>query len=31
VRPLPGETRTEFTAARLAYRIIGYVAESRGW
>lgn len=31
IRPLPGESRTEFTAARLAYRIIGYVAESRGW
>lgn len=31
VRPLPNEARTQFTAARLAYRLLGYVAESRGW
>jgi len=31
VRPLQDTTQTEFTAARIAYRIMGYVAESRGW
>lgn len=31
VRPLPGHAQTEFAAARMAYRIMGYVADSRGW
>jgi agmatinase len=31
VRPLPDHAQTEFAAARMAYRIMGYVAESRGW
>ncbi|MCI0339598.1 MAG: agmatinase [Planctomycetales bacterium] len=30
-RPLPNEVLTEFTAARIAYKIVGYVAESAGW
>lgn len=31
VRPLAGEVRTEFSAARLAYRLMGYVAQANGW
>jgi len=31
VRPLPGHAQTEFAAARLTYRIMGYVAGARGW
>jgi agmatinase len=31
VRPLAGHAQTEFAAARLAYRIMGYAAHTRGW
>ena len=29
--PQPGNIAPDFLAAKLAYRIMGYVAESRGW
>jgi len=29
--PQPGNVAPDFLAAKLIYRIMGYVAESRGW
>jgi len=29
--PIPGSTVSEFAAAKLTYRLLGYIARSRGW